>query len=119
MIPHASKILLKIIQQWLQRIIDQERLDVQAGFREGRGTRDHIANIRWIIEKTLEYQKDLYMCFIDYSKAFDCVEHDKLWVALRDLGVPAHLIKLIRSLYIDQEATVRTLYDDTDLVQDW
>lgn len=114
LISHASKILLKIIQQRLQQVIDQELPDVQAGFRKGRGTRDHIANIRWIIEKTREYQKDLYMCFIDYSKAFDCVEHDKLWVALRDLGVPVHLIKLIRSLYIDQEAMVRTLYGDTD-----
>ena len=83
-------------------------------FQKGRNTRDHITNIRWIIEKAREYQKYLYICFIDYTKAFDCIEHDKLWVALRDLGVPAHLIKRIRSLYLDQEGTVRTLYGDTN-----
>lgn len=114
LIPHASKILLKIIQERLRPTIEAELPKEQAGFRRGRGTRDHIANLRWIMEKTREYQKKIYMCFIDYSKAFDCVEHDKLWKALQELGVSAHLIRLIRSLYEGQEATVRTTYGDTD-----
>lgn len=114
LIPHASKVLLKIIQMRLGNVIDRELPDVQAGFRKGRGTRDHIANLRWIIEKANEYQKKLYMCFVDYTKAFDCVEHDKLWKALRVVGVSPHLIRLIRSLYSEQEASVRTRYGDTE-----
>jgi hypothetical protein len=114
LIPHASKVLLKIIQQRLRPIIEAELPDTQAGFRRGRGTRDHIANLRWIMEKSREYQKDVYMCFIDYSKAFDCIDHDKLWKALNELGVPPHLIQLIRSLYTDQVATVRTQHGDTE-----
>ncbi|RWS06003.1 endonuclease-reverse transcriptase-like protein [Dinothrombium tinctorium] len=117
LIPHASKVLLKIIQQRLSPIIERELPDVQAGFRRGRGTRNHIANLRWIMEKSREYQKDIYMCFIDYKKAFDCVEHGKLWAALQKLGVPDHLTHLIRSLYKDQEATVRTAYGDTDWLE--
>jgi hypothetical protein len=114
LIPHACKILLKIMQRRLAPIIEKELPDVQAGFRRGRGTRDHISNLRWIMEKSREYQKDVYMCFIDYKKAFDCVEHDKLWTTLGELGVSAHLVKLIRSLYEDQEATIRTAHGDTD-----
>ena len=112
LIPHASKILLKIIQKRLENIIDREIPEVQAGFR--RGTRDHIANLRWIMEKAREYQKKLYICFIDYTKAFDRIDHNKLWSALRELGVPAHMVQLIRSLYAEQEATVRTRYGDTE-----
>uniref|UniRef100_W5MW50 Reverse transcriptase domain-containing protein n=1 Tax=Lepisosteus oculatus TaxID=7918 RepID=W5MW50_LEPOC len=106
LIPHASKVLLKIIQQRLRPIIEAELPDSQAGFKRGRGTRDHITNLGWIM-------KNIYICFIDYSKAFDCIEHDKLWKALQELGVPAHLIQLIRSFYKDQEATVRTQHGDT------
>lgn len=87
---------------------------VQAGFRRGRGTRDQIANIRWIMEKAREHQKDVYLCFIDYSKAFDCVNHAKLWNILRSMGVPEHLILLMRNLYIGQEATVRTEFGETE-----
>ena len=87
---------------------------VQAGFRKGRGTRDQIANIHWIIEKAREFQKNIYLCFIDYAKAFDYVDHDKLWKALREMGIPDHLTCLLRNLYTGQEATVRTLYGTTD-----
>ncbi len=110
LISHASKILLKIIQQRLGKFIEAELPDTQAGFRKGRGTRDHIANLRWIMETRREYQKDTYMCFIDYSKAFDCVEHDKLWTALDVLGIPLHLIMLIQL----EEATVYTTYGNTE-----
>ena len=82
--------------------------DVQAGFRKGRGTRDQIANIRWIIEKTREFQKHIYFCFIDYTKASDCVDHNKLWKILQEMGIPDHLTYLLRNLYAGQEATVRT-----------
>ena len=88
--------------------------DVQPGFRKGRGTRDQIANIRWIIEKAREFQKNIYLCFIDYTKAFDCVDHDKLWKALWETGIPDHLTCHLRNLYAGQEATVRTLYGTTD-----
>ena len=114
LIPHASKVLLKIIQHRLSSIIERELPDEQAGFRKGRGTRDHIANLRWIMEKAREHQKKLYICFIDYSRAFDSIDHAKLWKCLDEMGAPAHLCKLIRSLYTDQEATVRTPYGDTD-----
>ena len=87
---------------------------VQAGFRKGRGTRDQIANIHWIIEKAREFQKNIYLCFIDYAKAFDYVDHDKLWKALREMGVPDHLTCLLRNLYAGQKAAVRTLYAITD-----
>ena len=94
--------------------------DVQAGFRKGRGTRDQIANIHWIIEKTTESQKNIYFCFIDYDKAFDCVDHNKLWKILQEMGIPDHLTCLLRNLYAGQEATVRTLpgtMDWLDLLQ--
>ena len=91
--------------------------DVQAGFRKGRGTRDHIANIRWIIEKAREFQKNIYFCFIDYAKAFDCVDHNKLWKILKEMGIPDHLTCLLRNLYTSQEATVRTGHGTTDWVQ--
>ena len=91
---HASKVMLKILQARLQRYINHELPDVQAGFRKGRGTRDQIANIRWIIEKGRELQKNTYFCFIDYSKAFDCVHHNKLWKILKEMGIPYHLTYL-------------------------
>ena len=114
LISHASKILLKIIQQRMTSIINKELPDVQAGFRRGRGTRDQISNLRWIMEKTREYQKDVYVCFIDYSKAFDCVDHDKLWNCLKQMGIPEHLQELMWSLYENQEATVRTAFGNTN-----
>ena len=100
--------MLKILQARLQQYMNRELPDVQAGFRKDRGTRDQIANIRWIIEKAREFQKNIYFCFIEYVKAFDCVDHKKLWTILRELGIPDHLTCLLRNLYADQEATVRT-----------
>jgi len=86
----------------------------QAGFRKGRGTRDQIANIRWILERAIEYGKTIFICFIDYIKAFDCVDHSRLWNTLRSMGVPEHLIALIKSLYMKQEAAVKTEYGNTE-----
>ena len=114
LISHASKVMLKILQARLQQYGNRELPDVQAGFRKGRGTRDQIANIRWITEKAREFQKNIYFCFIDYAKAFDCVDHNKLWKILQDLGIPDHLICLLRNLYAGQEATVRTGRGTTD-----
>ena len=91
--------------------------DIQAGFRKGRGTRDHIANIRWIIKKAREFQKNIYFCFIDYTKAFDCVDHNKLWKILKEMRIPDHLTCLLRNLYAGQEATVRTGHGTTDWFQ--
>ena len=91
--------------------------DVQAGFREGRGTRDQIANIHWIIEKARGPQKNIYFCFIDYAKAFDCVDHNKLWKILKEMGIPNHLTCLLRNLYAGQKATVRTGHGTTDFFQ--
>ena len=91
--------------------------DVQAGFRKGRGTRDQIANIQWIIEKAREFQKSIYFCFIDYPKAFDCVDHSKLWKILKEMGIPDHLPCLLRHLYAGQEATVTTGHETTDWFQ--
>ena len=91
--------------------------DVQAGFRKGRGTRDQIANICWIIEKSREFQKNIYFCFIDYAKAFDCGDHQKLWKVLKEMGIPDHLTYLLRNLYAGQEATVRTRHGTTDWFQ--
>ena len=88
--------------------MNHELPDVQACFRKGRGTRDKIANICWIIEKGREFQKNIYFCFLDYAKAFDCVDHNKLWTILKEMGIPEHLICLLRNLYAGQEATVRT-----------
>ena len=90
---------------------------VQAGFRKTRGTRDQIANIHWIIKKVREFQKNIYFCFIDYAKAFDCVDHNKLWKILKEMGIPDHLTCLLRSLYAGQEATVRTGHGTTDWFQ--
>ena len=97
--------MLKILQARLQQYVNCELPDVQAGFRKGRGTRDQIANIRWIIKKTREFQKNI--CFIDYAKAFDCVDDNKLWKILKEMGIPDHLTCLLRNLYAGQEATVR------------
>ena len=94
--------------------MNQELPDVQAGFRKGRGTRDQIANIRWIIEKARGFQKNIYFCFMDYAKAFDCVDHNKLWKILQEIGIPDHLICLLRNLYADKEETVRTGYGTID-----
>ena len=101
--------MFKILHVRLQHYVNQEIPDVQAGFRKGRGTRDQIANILWIRQKAREFQKNIYLCFIDYNKTFDCVDHDKPWKALREMGTPDHLTWLLRNLYAGQEATVRTL----------
>ena len=105
--------MLKILQARLQQYMNHELPDVQAGFRKGRGTRDQIANIRWIMEKAREFQKNIYFCFIDYAKAFDCVDHNKLWKILKEMGIPG----LLRNLYAGQEATVRTGHGTTDWFQ--
>ena len=97
--------MLKIPQARLQQYMNRELPDVQAGFRKGRGTRDQIANTRWIIEKAREFQENIYFCFIDYAKAFDCVDHNKLWKILKEMGIPHHLTCLLRNLYAGQEAT--------------
>ena len=109
--------MLKILQARLQQYMNHELPDVQAGFRKGRGTRDQVANIHWIIEKAREFQKNIYFCFIDYAKAFDCVDHNKLWKILKEMGIPDHLTCLLRNLYAGQEATVRTGYGTTDWFQ--
>ena len=100
--------MLKILQARLQQYVNRELPDIQAGFRKGRRTRDQIANIRWIMEKARELQKIIYFCFIDYAKAFDGVDHKKLWKILKAMGIPDHLTCLLRNLYAGQEATVRT-----------
>ena len=109
--------MLKIPQVRLQQHVNRKLLDIQAGFRKGRGTRDQIANIHWIIEKAWEFQKNIYFCFIDYAKAFDCVDHNKLWKILKEMGIPDHLTCLLRNLYAGQEATVRTGHGTTDWFQ--
>ena len=100
--------MIKILQTRLQQYVNHELPDVQAGFRKGRGTRNQIANIHWIIEKAGEFQKNIYLCFIDYAKAFDCVDHNKLGKILKEMGIPDHLTCLLRNLYAGQKATVRT-----------
>ena len=99
LISRASKVMLKILQAKLQQYVNCELSDVQAGFRKGRGTRDQIANIHWIIKKVREFQKNIYFCFIDYAKAFDCVDHNKLWKILQEMGIPDHMTCLLRNLY--------------------
>ena len=99
-------LILIILQAKLQQYVNQELVDVQAGFRKGSGTTDQIANICWIIEKAREFQQNIYFCFIDCAKAFDCVDHNKLWKILKEMGIPDHLICLLGNLYADQEATV-------------
>ena len=115
LISHAGKVMLKIPQDSLQQYVNWELPDIlQAGFIKGRGTRDQIANIRWIIEKAREFQKNIYFCFIDYAKAFGCVDHNKLWKILQEMGIPDHLTCLLRNLYAGQEATVRSGHGTTD-----
>ena len=106
--------MLKILQARLQQYVNCEIPDVQAGLRKGRVTRDQIANICWIIEKAREYQKNIYLCLIDYTKAFDCVDHNKLWTILQKMGIPDNFTCLLRNLYAGQEATVRTRHGTTD-----
>ena len=113
LISHASKVMLKILQQY----VNHELPDVQVGFRKGTGTRDQIANIRWIIEEARELQKKIDFCFIEYAKPFDCVDHNKLWKILKEMGIPDDLICLLRNLYAGQEATVRTGHETTDWFQ--
>ena len=114
LISHASKVMLKVLKARLQQYVNCELPDVQVGFTKGRGTRYQIANIHWIIKKAWAFQKNIYFCFIDYAKAFDCVDHNKLWKILKEMGIPDHLTCLLRNLYAGQEATVRTRYGTTD-----
>ena len=109
--------MLKILQARLQQYVNRELPDVQAGFSKGRGTRHQIANIRWIMEKAREFQKNIYFCFTDYANAFDCVDHNKLWKILKEMGMPEHLTCLLRNLYAGQKATVRTGHGTTDWSQ--
>ena len=109
--------MLKILQARLQQYVNHGLPDVQAGFRKGRGTRDQIANICWIMGKARESQKNIYFCFIDYAKAFDCVDHNKLWKILKEMGIPDQLTCLLRNLYVGQEATVRTGHERADWFQ--
>ena len=109
--------MLKILQDKLQQYVNCEIPDVQAGFSKGRGTRDIIANICWIIKKAKEFLKNICFCFIDYAKAFDCVDHNKLWKILKEMGIPDHLTCLLKNLYVGQEATVRTGHGTTDWFQ--
>ena len=117
LITHASKVMLRILQARLQQYVNRALPDVQAGFRKGRGTRDQIANIRWITEKAREFQKNISFCFIDYAKAFDCVDHNKLWKILKEMGIPDHLTCLLGNLYAGEEATVRTGHGTTHWFQ--
>ena len=117
LISHTSKVILKILQASLQQYVNREIPDIPAGFRKGRATRDQIAYICWIIEKAREFQKNINFCFIDYSKAFDCVDHNKLWKILKQMGISDHLTCLFRNLYAGQEATVRTGHGTTDWFQ--
>ena len=114
---HATKLMLKILQHRLQQYVTHEIPDVQAGFRKDRGTRGQIANTLWIIRKAKEFQKNIYCCFIDYAKPFDCVDHNKLWKILKEMGIPDHQTCLLRNLHADQEATVRTGHGTTDWFQ--
>ena len=116
-ISHASKVMLKILQARLQQYMNHELPDVQAGFRKGRGTRDQIVSIHWIMEKARELQKIIYFCVIDYAKTFECVDHNKLWKILKEMGIPDHLTCLLRNLYAGQEATVRIGHGITDWFQ--
>ena len=116
-ISHITKVILKILQARLQQYMNRELPDVQVEFRKGRRTRDQIANIRWSIEKTRELQKNIYFYSIYYAKAFNCVDHNKLWKILKEMGIPDHLTCLLRNLYGSQEATVRTGHGTTDWFQ--
>ena len=114
LISHASKVMLKILHVRLKHYVNHELPDVQVGFRKGIGTRDQIANVLWITEKAREFQKNIYLCFIDYTKVLNCVDHNKLRKILKERGIPDHLTCLLRNLYASQKATVRTLYGTTD-----
>ena len=116
-ISHSSKAMLKILQARLQQYVNRELSDVQAGFRKGRGTRHQIASICWITEKAREFQKNIYFCFTDYAKTFDCVANNKLWKILQEMGIPDHLTCLLQKLCAGQEATVRTGHGTTDWFQ--
>ena len=117
LISHASKLILKILQARVQQYVNYELPDVQAGFRKGRITIDQIVNICWIIEKAREFEENMYFCFIDYAKAFDCVDHNKLWKILQEMGIQDHLACFLRNLYVGQEATVRTGHGTIDWFQ--
>ena len=117
LISHASKVLLKILQARLEQYVNCELPDVQAGFRKGRGARDQIVNICWIIKKAREFQKNIYFCFIGYAKAFDSMYHNKLWQIVKEMSLPDHLTHLLRNLCADQEATARTGHGLTDWFQ--
>ena len=119
LISHTSKVMLKILQARLQQYVNHELPDVHAGFRKSRSNRDQTANIHWIIEKAREFQKNIYFCFIDYTKAFNCVDHNTLWKILHEMGIPDHLTCLLRNLYAGQEATVRTGHGTTDWFKIW
>ena len=114
LISHTNKVIIKILQARLQQYMNREIPDIQAEFRKGKGTRDQIANIHWIIEKAREFQKNIYFCFIYYTKAFDCVDYNKLWKILQHMGIPGHFTCLLRNLYTGQEATIRTGRGTTD-----
>ena len=116
-ISHASKVMLKTLQVRLQQYVNCELPNVQAGFRKGRGTRDQIANICWMIKKAREFQKNIYFCLIDCAKAFDCVDHNKLWKIPKEMGLPDYLTCLLRNLYSGKKATVRTGHGTTDWFQ--
>ena len=113
LISHASKILLRVLQKRPKAFLIPELPIEQAGFRRGRGTRDHISNLRWLMERARDNQRELFMCFIDYKKAFDCVDHQRLWNTLKGMGVPEHLIVILSNLYTNQEATIRKEYGET------
>ena len=117
LISQASKVMFKILQARLQQYLNCELLDVQDAFRKGRGTRDQIANICWIVKKARDFQKNIYFCFIDYANTFDCVDHNKLWKILKEMGIPDHLTCLLRNIYAGQEATVKTGHGATDWFQ--
>ena len=114
LISHTSKVILKILQARLQQYMNRELSDVQDGFRKVRGNRDQVVNILWIIKKAKEFRKSIYFCFTDYAKAFGCVDHNKLWKSLTEMGIPHHLTCLLGNLYAGQEATVRTGHGTTD-----
>ena len=116
-ISYASKVMLKMLQARLKQYVNQELPDVQVGFRKGRGIRDQIANMRWITEKATAFQKNTYFCFIDYIKAFDCVDYNKLWKIHKEVRIPDHITRLLRNVYEGQEATVRTRHGTTDWFQ--
>ena len=117
LISHASKVMLKILQTRVQKYVNWGLPDIQTGFRKGKGTRNQTVNIFWIIEKAREFQKNIYFGFIDYTKVFDCVDHNKLWQILKEMGVSDHLTCLLRNLYAGQEATVRTGHGTTNWFQ--